>query len=360
MPAKKRIALVSGFWGQNIGNAFFNLGGKYVLEQAFPECEVAFIQDQPAYWTFHNKMKGNPKNDLVLLRFLETDYIVLQGPMLGLPFRAIWEETFRALTKKGTKIILLSAALFKYTDEEIRATTDFLTQYPPAIISTRDADTYDVVRGLCPNVHSGIDSGFFTPEVYHPFSLDMGPFVTINFDRFPEPRITVGPRGERRGGKCDKEFDALGCRWTLRFPKFQMRCSQMGKWQAYIGAWFDWRRLPARIGDYAVVRPEHRCNPHVTWKIYRQPNAVASDEPFTYFTIYANAALTLSDRVHACIVTLAYGRPAMLFTPSPRSRLFARLGLEDIKERPVTLDPSLLAREKQAELDFMRRAAAKL
>ena len=29
-----RIGLVSGFWGQNIGNAFFNLGGKACLEAA--------------------------------------------------------------------------------------------------------------------------------------------------------------------------------------------------------------------------------------------------------------------------------------------------------------------------------------
>ena len=37
-------ALVAGFWGQNIGNAFFNLGGRHLLESA--GVQVHLIQDQ--------------------------------------------------------------------------------------------------------------------------------------------------------------------------------------------------------------------------------------------------------------------------------------------------------------------------
>ena len=77
-----RIALVSGFWGQNIGNAFFNIGGKWILEQAFPDARVDFIQDQPGYRTFHRQSKGNPRNDVGLLSRLKADAIVLQGPLL--------------------------------------------------------------------------------------------------------------------------------------------------------------------------------------------------------------------------------------------------------------------------------------
>jgi hypothetical protein len=137
-----------------------------------------------------------------------------------------------------------------------------------------------------------------------------------------------------------------------------MRFSRAGKAWAYIGALLDRRRLPSEIAGYTVVRPEHRFNPHITWKIYRQPNAVASDEPFTYFTVYAGSSLTLSDRVHACVATLAYGKPAMLFTPSPRARLFERLGLGTIREKPVTLNLDYLERERQAELQFLKQTVA--
>jgi hypothetical protein len=356
---KPRIALVSGFWGQNIGNAFFNIGGKWILQEVFPEHDVDFIQDQPGLRTFHKQHTGNPKNDIELLKYLKVDYIVLQGPMLTVNFRPLWERTFAALTKRGTRIILLGAALFKHTDEEIEANHRFLREYPPFLVSTRDHQTYEAFKGICPRIYSGLDSAFFCPKVYNPFELALGRYITINFDRFPEPNIAIAPaRGDKLEGTFDRSFESLGYQWGLQQPKLQMRFSRAGKAWAYIGALLDRRRLPTEIAGYTVVRPEHRFNPHITWKIYRQANAVASDEPFTYFTVYAASSLTLSDRVHACVATLAYGKPAMLFTPSPRARLFERLGLGTIREKPVTLNLDYLERERQAELQFLKQTVA--
>ena len=90
----RKIALVSGHWGQNIGNAFFNCGAKWLLEQVSIDYSVEFIQDQPGYSTFNNQSKGNPKNDINLLKYLQTEFLVLQGPLLTVNFRNLWEETF--------------------------------------------------------------------------------------------------------------------------------------------------------------------------------------------------------------------------------------------------------------------------
>ncbi len=351
------VALVSGFWGQNIGNAFFNVGGKRILEKVFGDERVAYIQDQPGYWTFNNQKKGNPTEDVALLSSLDVDWIVLQGPMLSSIFRPIWEETFRRLREKNTRILLLSAAFFRYTDREIADARAFLADYPPDVISTRDPDTYRLIRDCCDHVYNGIDSAFFVPDVYSPFALEIDPFITFTFDRFPEPRIELSPEGTETG-EADRSFEALGSRWSLDLPGLQMAFSRWGQWQAYIGALFDFRRLPEEIGSYTVIRPEHRCNPRLAWKIYNQPNGLTSDEPFTYFTLYGNTSLTLSDRVHACVVTLAYGNPAMLFTPSPRARLFERFGLDGIRERPVSLDMEMLEKEKNAEINFLRESVA--
>jgi hypothetical protein len=92
----------------------------------------------------------------------------------------------------------------------------------------------------------------------------------------------------------------------------------------------------------------------MTYKIYQHPNAVASDEPWTYFNIYANAEFTLADRVHACVATLAYGKPAMLFTPSPRQALFSRVGAAEIRERPVTLNLDWLEEERMKQLGWLK------
>lgn len=350
-----KVALVSGFWGQNIGNAFFNIGGKWILEEVFPNLRVEFIQDQPGYRTFNNQSKGNPKNDVGLLKYLDVEYIVLQGPMLTVNFKNLWEETFEHLIKRGTKIILLSAGLFKYTKEEISATKAFLKKFPPYIISTRDSDTYEVVKDCAERTYNGIDSAFFVPYAYSPFKLVAPDYVTLNFDRFPEPTITVDDN-IRDSSKYDSIINFNNKELGLKIPKTQNAFSKKGKAQAYFGHLIDRRKLPKELVGHMVIRPEQRVNPHMTHKIYQHANAIATDEPWTYFTIYANTKLTLADRVHACVATLAYGNPAMLFTPSPRAKLFERLGLNDIKKKPVSLDMDYLEMERQAELDFLKDA----
>jgi hypothetical protein len=78
-------------------------------------------------------------------------------------------------------------------------------------------------------------------------------------------------------------------------------------------------------------------------KIYRKPNAIASDEPWTYAAVYANAALTVSDRVHACVASLAYGTPARLHNPTTsRKVLFDPVGADRIEHEVVTVSRGVL------------------
>ena len=99
-----RIAVVFGYWGSNIGNAFFNLGGKYFISKVFGYNAVDFISDQPGYYTFNNQKKGNPINDFGLLSRLNVDYLVIQGPIFTETLLELWGDTFEKLVKRGTKI----------------------------------------------------------------------------------------------------------------------------------------------------------------------------------------------------------------------------------------------------------------
>lgn len=351
--ARPRVAMVYGFWGQNIGNAFFNIGGRWIAEQLFPG-QVSEILDQPGYRTFNRKSKGNPAKDFGLLSKIDVDYLILQGPMLTSTFRTLWEPTFKALRAKGTKIILLSAAFFQYSEKEIADATSFLKEYPPFIISTRDADSFSHIQGLAPHTYSGIDSAFFAPKAYTPVKFDTRPYICLNFDQYPEPNIIVNDVGALAPAKYDRQFTTLNQQWYASQPKFINRFAGSGQWQCYMAALMDFRKMPKEIGGFEVIRTDHRFNPHITWKVYQHPNAVASDEPFTYFSLYAGAELTLSDRVHACVATLAYGKPAMLYHPTPRARLFARLGLNEIREKPCTINLDILENERQMELSFLR------
>ncbi|MFN3856350.1 MAG: polysaccharide pyruvyl transferase family protein [Caulobacter sp.] len=352
-PKRPTVALVSGFWGQNIGNAFFNIGGKWILEQVFGEGSVAFIQDQPGYRTFHDQSKGNPANDIEFLRLLDCEYVVLQGPLLTLGYEKLWRRTFAELTARGTKIILLGAAFFKFRPEEFAAARAFIEEFKPALISTRDSRSYEEIKswGLDIPLFDGMDSAFFAPKAYTPFALAGPPYFAFNFDRYPEPTVTIG---STKTATADTAFEWQGQWWSLETPKLVSKLAHRSKVQAYLGHLLDNRKLPAELAGRTVLRPEHRFNPHMTYKIYQHPNAVASDEPWTYFNIYANAELVLADRVHACVAALAYGRPAMLFTPSPRQALFARVGAGEIRNRPVTVDGDWLEEERAKEVAWVK------
>lgn len=357
--SKPRVAIVYGFWGQNIGNAFFNIGGRWIAEQIFPG-QVAEILDQPGYRTFNRKSKGNPPGDFGLLAKLDVEYLILQGPMLTLSFRTLWEPTFKALKARGTKIILLSAAFFRYTEDEIAAVKSFLKEYPPCLISTRDGDSYQIIKDLAPHTYSGIDSAFFAPLAYNPVRFATAPYLCLNFDQYPEPDFTVQTLSQQAPESFEKSFEVLGKRWFAKQPKLINRLAGAGQWQCYVAAMLDFRNLPTQIGGLEVIRTDHRFNPHITWKVYQHPNAVASDEPFTYFSLYAGAQLTLSDRVHACVATLAFGNPAMLYHPTPRARLFARVGLTEIRDRPCVLDQQYLNGERDAEVAFLKGAISEI
>ena len=62
---------------------------------------------------------------------------------------------------------------------------------------------------------------------------------------------------------------------------------------------------------------------------------------------------TLSDRVHACAVTLAFGHSAMLFAKTNRHGLLERAGAEGISERLVKLDMNKLDMEKQIQIQWL-------
>ncbi len=342
-----RTALVYGAWGQNIGNAFFNLGGEHLLRQAGHH--VSLIQDQPAYATFRNEEKGNFDNAFDFIGALDVDLVVLQGPLFTRNFGNIWRPTMEKLKRRGVSWGVLAGSFRKFTDEEIVVAAELFAEHPPLFISTRDELTHQRIESLCEVSRSGICSAFFLPQMYQPPRLadpeDADGYVSFCFDHFVEPTVTPDVHGDVSIGNG---------RFSLTYPRFAERMARTSKAHAYVGHFTDARSLPTVVGNRLVLRPEHRSNPHIPGKIYRNPNSFAWDEPYTYLTAYANSELTLSDRVHACVATLAYGGRAMLHNPiTRRHALFAAVGAETIADEPVSIDRDLLSANYQETVDFL-------
>ncbi len=323
-----RVALVSGFWGQNIGNAFFNLGGRATLEAA--GTDPFFVQDMPAYATFRNEEKGNFDNAYPILLDLDFDVLVLQGPLFTRNFANIWLDQLREMAAQGKRWAVLGGAFRKYTQEEIDVVRLVTDAVPPVFVSTRDVESHNMLESLSLNTRSGVDSAFFLPEAFRP-PKSRTSTVALCFDHYGEPELVPDASGDFVIGgqnfrlERDGRSDAMADKSKAHAIAYQVLSRRT--------------KRPIEIAGYKVIRPDHRTNPHLPVKIYRDANAIASDEPWTYATVYANSTLTISDRVHACVATLAYGGEAFLHNPSTRrSALFEAIGAGEIESRPVTID----------------------
>ncbi len=346
-----KIGLVYGFWGQNIGNAFFNLGAEHLLKGAGHE--VFPVQDHPAYWTFRDESKGSYENRYRFLEQLEIDLLVLQGPLFTRNFGNIWLDTLKELDRNGVNWAVLSGAFRSYSAEELAVVREVSEHVAPLFVSTRDSESFEMLSGSgmgeLTQLRDGICSAFFLPQSYTPPKL-RDPLVALCFDHFLEPSLVPDTSGSISLGQK---------RYRMDFPERFNQLASKTKGHAYIAQLADRREVPTEIDGLQVVRPEHRTNPHLPFKIYQRPNALASDEPYTYLTAYANAEVTLSDRVHACVATLAYGGSAHLWNPTTRRKaLFDTAGAGGVVDGTVRADLDLLAERYDETIEFLGKTAS--
>jgi len=365
LPGHKPITVAIPIgWSTNIGNAFFAEGIKYVLERAIPNCRAVLLTDQAA---FLNLMPGRnyrhePPNSLRYLDHIRPDYVVVAGSCLTEQFPRIWGESFRRLYQAGTKVLLIGAGHYDYSARESQLCRDLLKQYPPHVFISRDHRTYEGFHDLSKHSYDGIDCSYFVPEVFEPIKTDLPPYIILNFDKTPEPSIQVSANGASPlsgspspATSHSVRFDFGGHEWLLQFPRIRLKLSRLlDKGYAFaVGPLGLHGTRQRQAGEMMIVRTDHALNPLMLRRIFRGPNAFAGDLPYTYYNLYGQTELTLTDRIHAALVTLSYGRPAMLISRSGRASIIERVGGGDVTRRPTQLDMDVLSREKQRMIDFL-------
>lgn len=347
----KKIAYIGGYWSTNIGNAFFNVGAKYVLGRVFGGDNVNMVSDQSAYTPGWKTKKGNIPYAVDYWKHINTDYVALLGPMLSESFLPIWKGTLDALKSRGVRYVLLSSGMMKCNEKTVSEIKEYFKENPPFAVTTRDRATYDTYKDSVENIYDGICFAFFVPDEIKPFGNDLSPLMALNFDKIDEPRIYVD-----KECKYDRQFDYNGHNYKIKFKGLAnvgLKTDRFTDALIYAQSPLPRSKRPDRIGEYNVIRPDHRFNPMFVRKVYRYNNSFSSDIPHTYAAIYANAEITLSDRVHACALTLAYGNSAYLFARTGRSGLLDRVGAEGITEGPVKIDLGNLKREKESLINWL-------
>ena len=345
----KKIAYCTGFWCTNIGNAFFSLGVEYALKKLFGNENVTLVSDLQTYTDGIGKRLYPDKNQLEYISRLDVDYLVLAGPVLSKYFLPLWEKNLLRLEERGIRYILLSAGMMKMTDDAMKECRDFFMHHPPYIFASRDEKTFEAFGEYADHAYNGICFSFFTPDYYTPCRMTGSRYMVLNFDKISEPEITAG-------GESGFEFEGVTYKITETglLTKTAKKTDRFSDALIYAQSFLPQKQRESRIGDFEVIRTDHRFHPHYRSKIYAQPNSFCADLPYGYLNLYANAALTLSDRVHACAVTLAYGHSAMLFAETNRKGLLERVGATEITNKPVKLDLNKLEEEKTAMLNWLR------
>lgn len=351
-----KVAYCTGFWSTNIGNGFFSLGVEYALKKILGPKNVTVVSDYQTYTTGYGKRLYPDKNQLMYINSLEVDYVVLAGPVISKYFLTLWKDTLLALKERGVGYILLSAGAMKLDEQSREDIKTFFKECPPFMLVSRETTLYNDFGKYALHAYDGLCFSFFTPDFYIPSKINMdSPYWICNFDKIGEPIIWENQGSKKR---IDRQFEFEGVQYNVTYSKLLTK--SMTKTDRFTDAIiYGLSILPAtlrenQIGKYKIIRTDQRFHPHYRRKIYRQSNSFCADLPYGYINLYANSKLTLSDRIHACAVTLAFGNSAMLFAKTNRTGLLERVGAKRITQEPVKIDLENLSLEKEKMLNWIK------
>lgn len=318
-------------WITNIGNGFIDKGAKTILEQAFPNAELVessgypyllssrrnhgflpnfFLKNKEPTSSFESTVSGTVPNQMESVgKLVDADVAVLPGCVLYPHVLERYKPIFRYLEENQIPLLLLGAGGGNYEPDTKEWVRDFLSETRIAGLMTRDSDAFEAYQSEVTQSYDGIDCAFFIDDWYEPPESDVEIDVWT-FDKVNEPDISTSRKIVRANHEpFGKPYDDI--------------------WQ--------------QIRHYRSQLP-----------FFEQETIFMSDSLRDYLFLYANSGQTHSDRIHACIPTLAYGNEAQFWYDTPRDALFEKVLDEDITEQPVRIDRVMLDSKKQEQVNALQ------
>lgn len=322
---EKKIALLTSVTFNNIGNGFIDLGAEAALMKALPLNAELFkvssnanfaatmgqmfmLKENPIInWLWVHTMQRAAKklhdrsyktvktqNIFSMASMVKCDYFIIPGCVLTVPFFTIYGDLIKRKAEQGSKIIFLGASGNFYTEYEVKFVSEYLRKLRPYAIMTRDSLAYKYYANFTKNSYNGIDNVFFVNLLNLPqIDTDLTPYVVLNIEEPKHYRI--------------KE------------------------------------ELKNIFKEKNIVYSYHKPFPYTKVSKLVKNGVIVSDNPMDYLLLYRNASEVYSDRVHACIPTLAFGN----FSNSPRIALFENAKIPDVRERLVSIEGLKEMQDKQ-------------
>jgi len=309
----------------NIGNSFISKGALACLSNAFPDSdifEVSLYPDYAAERCFTRRglissqirrggddRASNHFRDQTInpSELFDADLAVIPGCVMGKVAFERYLETLKRIDEKDIPILFLGVGAGSYDSNIINKTQERIQELQNIAFVSRDETCYDAFADLADTSHSGIDCAWFLDDWYTGPEANQS-LTALTFDKISEPDIDVTGRVIRPNHGPYRQFQ---------------------------------QSLVERVGELLGVGQSLPRNHFV------------SDSATDYLSIYSNAAQTHSDRIHACVPALVFDNEAQFYYETPRSKLFDRVGLSDITNKPVSLNQEILDKQKQAQVEFL-------
>lgn len=341
MPKKLSILVHGSCWPTNIGNAFVQIGINNALDKILGD-DQGDIYRYGSISDFLFWQRNLSCNNLNIAEMADFDYVFIGGMTQCHDYFASVEKLLSKFIEKGTKIIIAGGGAGLYSDEEVDAVRKWMKSIPIYGFISRDHYSYEAFADLAEHSFDGIDSAFFLPDGFKPIPFKIPEFNIVNFDIIDEPSVSnyldlSGKLIEKNNGVLGSIISSLKAKGTsTNGSNVPMVLDMNGK---------------------LLIRTHHAPWPGIaSEKHFEHQGTLISDLPSDYLNLYSQTNITYSDRIHACIATLAFGNEAMLFgKENPRIRMFERIGAGELLERPVRADMEYLNELKEKQINFLRK-----
>lgn len=333
-----KILVENSTWN-NIGDGWYQFSLFYMLKNIYPHHEI-ILGEGPIKRAFRLSNKKQLNNALDLLKYQEADIHVFSGPMIPQIIQN-YGSVIKEILRKKNNYVLISASGTGLTSSQIQEIGNFLKKYPPLFMSTRDNETYLNFKDYVPNSYNGICTAFLVDLniKLNTFTLDK-PFFISSFYTEMEPDFILKDHSKPTSIE-NIIVKHKKTKYHLPF-KIARHLNFLNSQQS-------------ELNGVKIVRTIQNLNTRFNHINFAMPNSFISFNPLTYLEVVKSSEFTISDRVHACAVSLGCGKPARFLFETPRAGIFERLKF-DYKKNEGIMYPNmpLLIEEKEKLEDFIK------
>ena len=294
----------------NIGDSFYQNVIIEIFKKLYPDSNIIPISSPIEKEHKIKKESFFYRNCFDGRGFLKGDLWIFSGPILGERFLWQYAPLIKEIKNKGGNYLLLSVT-GPHECTHKGEIGNFLSQYPPLFFSSRASSAFNTYKQHFQNIYNGVCTAFFSSIFFkRPKAVDK--IITVSMYSQPEPFF-------------DFQVNEEG----IDLTSINISNSTKSNWNLY--RHLNWlKNYPAELKGYKILRPVHDTSLKFNYLKFSQPNSVLSFSADDYYSIYSNTEFTLSDRIHACVLSLSYGNSSLLVGEWDRADLFERLKINSI------------------------------